>query len=67
MAKSVSNNETLEVLRQSYNDLVNEVGGLGTLRTNQKSTLVDSINSIIDQYFYFQDNIYIPDNCIFVD
>jgi len=58
MAKSVSNNETLEVLRQSYNDLVNEVGGLGTLRTNQKSTLVDSINSIIDQYFYFQDFEY---------
>ena len=55
MAKNVSNNDTLEVLRTSYNDLVDEVGGLGGLRTSQKSSLVDSINSIIDQYFFFQD------------
>tara|TARA_B100000287_G_scaffold417796_1_gene453970 strand:- start:673 stop:3243 length:2571 start_codon:yes stop_codon:yes gene_type:complete len=58
MAKNVSNNDTLEVLRTSYNDLVDEVGGLGTLRTSQKGSLVDSINSIIDQYFYFQDFEY---------
>ena len=58
MAKNVSNNDTLEVLRQSYNDLVDEVGGIGTLRTSQKSSLVDSINSIIDQYFFFQDFEY---------
>ena len=55
MAKNVSNNQTLEEFRQSYNSLVDEVGGLGTLRTSQKSSLVDSINSIIDQYFFFQD------------
>ena len=55
MAKNVNNNDTLEVLRTSYNDLVDEVGGLGGLRTSQKSSLVDSINSIIDQYFFFQD------------
>ena len=55
MAKNVSNNQTLEEFRQSYNDLVDEVGGLGSLRTSQKSSLVDSINSIIDQYFFFQD------------
>ena len=55
MARSVSNNETLEVLRTSYNDLVDEVGGLGTLRTNQKGSIVDAVNSIIDQYFFFQD------------
>ena len=55
MAKNVSNNQTLEEFRQSYNDLVDEVGGLGSLRTSQKGSLVDSINSIIDQYFFFQD------------
>ena len=55
MAKNVSNNQTLEEFRQSYNDLVDEVGGLGSLRTSQKNSLVDSINSIIDQYFFFQD------------
>ena len=59
MAKNVSNNDTLEVLRTSYNDLVDEVGGLGGLRTSQKSSLVDSINSIIDQYFFFQDSLFI--------
>ena len=58
MARSVSNNETLEVLRTSYNDLVDEVGGLGTLRTSQKGSLVDAVNSIIDQYFFFQDFEY---------
>ena len=55
MAKNVNNNDTLEVLRTSYNELVDEVGGLGGLRTSQKGSLVDSINSIIDQYFFFQD------------
>jgi len=55
MAKNVSNNDTLEVLRTSYNNLVDEVGGLGTLRTSQKGSLVDAVNSIIDQYFFFQD------------
>ena len=58
MAKNVSNNETLEVLRTSYNDLVDEVGGLGTLRTNQKGSIVDAVNSIVDQYFFFQDFEY---------
>mgnify|MGYP001164893254 FL=1 len=55
MAKNVSNNQTLEEFRQSYNDLVDEVGGLGSLRTSQKGSLVDAVNSIIDQYFFFQD------------
>ena len=58
MAKNVSNNDTLEVLRTSYNDLVDEVGGLGGLRTSQKGSLVDAVNSIIDQYFFFQDFEY---------
>ena len=30
MRKNVSNNQTLEEFRQSYNDLVDEVGGLGS-------------------------------------
>ena len=58
MAKNVSNNQTLEEFRQSYNSLVDEVGGIGALRTSQKGSLVDSINSIIDQYFFFQDFEY---------
>ena len=58
MAKNVSNNQTLEEFRQSYNNLVDEVGGLGTLRTSQKGSLVDAVNSIIDQYFFFQDFEY---------
>ena len=55
MAKNVSNNQTLEEFRQSYNSLVDEIGGLGTLRTSQKGSMVDAVNSIIDQYFFFQD------------
>ena len=55
MAKNVSNNQTLEEFRQSYNDLVDEVGGLGSLRTSQKNSLEDSINSSIEQYFFCRD------------
>lgn len=55
MALTVSNNQTLEDLRVSHNDLVDDVGGIGTLRTGQKESLVDAVNSIIDEYFYFQD------------
>ena len=55
MAKNVSNNQTLEEFRQSYNSLVDEVGGIGSLRTSQKGSVVDAVNSIIDQYFFFQD------------
>ena len=62
MAKNVSNNDTLEVLRTSYNDLVDEVGGLGGLRTSQKGSLVDAVNSIIDQYFFFQDFEFLGQN-----
>ena len=58
MALTVSNTQTLEDLRVSHNDLVDDVGGIGSLRTGQKSSLVDAVNSIIDEYFYFQDYEY---------
>ena len=58
MANSISNNQTLEEFRQSYNDLVDEVGGIGSLRTSQKGSIVDAVNSIVDQYFFFQDFEY---------
>ena len=55
MALTVSNSNTLEDLRVSHNDLVDDVGGIGSLRTSQTNSLVDAVNSIIDEYFYFQD------------
>ena len=58
MANSISNNQTLEEFRQSYNDLIDEVGGIGSLRTSQKGSVVDAVNSIVDQYFFFQDFEY---------
>ena len=55
MALTVSNSQTLEDLRVSHNDLVDDVGGIGSLRTGQKGSLVDAVNSIIDEYFYFDE------------
>jgi len=58
MSNSINNNQTLEEFRLAYNDLVDEVGGIGSLRTSQKGSVVDAVNSIIDQYFFFQDFEY---------
>ena len=58
MSNSINNNQTLEEFRLAYNDLVDEVGGIGTLRTSQKGSLVDAVNSIVDQFFFFQDFEY---------
>ena len=55
MALTVSNSNTLEDLRVSHNDLVDDVGGIGSLRTSQTNSLVDAVNSIIDEYFYFKE------------
>ena len=50
MALTVSNSQTLEDLRVSHNDLVDDVGGIGSLRTSQTNSLVHAVNSIIDEY-----------------
>ena len=62
MSNSINNNQTLEEFRLAYNDLVDEVGGIGTLRTSQKGSLVDAVNSIVDQFFFFQDFEYTGEN-----
>ena len=62
MSNSINNNQTLEEFRLAYNDLVDEVGGIGTLRTSQKGSLVDAVNSIVDQFFFFQDFEYTGSN-----
>ena len=62
MANNISNNQTLEEFRLAYNSLVDEVGGIGTLRTSQKGSVVDAVNSIVDQYFFFQDFEYLGSN-----
>ena len=50
MANNISNNQTLEEFRLAYNSLVDEVGGIGTLRTSQKGSVVDAVNSIAVSY-----------------
>ena len=55
MARTVDTSSTFENWRQKYNDLANDVGGLGDLRTGVTSSIVDAVNYIQDQYFFFQD------------
>ena len=58
MARTVDTTSTFEDWRQKYNDLANDVGGLSNLRTAEKSSLVNAVNYIQDQYFFFQDFDY---------
>ena len=55
MARTVDTSSTFEDWRQNYNDLANDVGSLGSLTTANKSSIVNAVNYIMDQYFYFQD------------
>ena len=55
MARTVDTTSTFEDWRQKYNDLANDVGGLSNLRTANKASIVDAVNYIQDQYFFFQD------------
>ena len=55
MARTVDTSSTFENWRQKYNELANDVGGLGDLRTGVTSSIVDAVNYIQDQYFFFQD------------
>ena len=58
MAKTVSQHSTLEEWRQSYNELASDVGDIGGLRTQDKTTLVDAVNDLRDREFFFQGFIY---------
>ena len=58
MARTVDTTSTFENWRQNYNDLATDVGGLGSLTTGDKSSIVNAINYVMDQYFYFQDFEY---------
>jgi len=58
MSRTVDTSSTFENWRQNYNDLANDVGGLANLTTPNKSSVVNAINYIMDQYFFFQDFDY---------
>ena len=55
MARTVDTSSTFEDWRQKYNDLATDVGGLSDLRTGVSTSIVDAVNYIQDQYFFFQD------------
>ena len=58
MPRTVDTTSTFEDWRQKYNDLASDVGGLTNLRTGVKSSIVEAVNYIQDQYFFFQDFDY---------
>ncbi len=55
MARTVDTGSTFEDWRQKYNDLVTDVGDPTALNTGVKDSLVNAVNYIMDQYFFFQD------------
>ena len=58
MARTVTTSSTFENWRQNYNDLATDVGDPTTLTTGTKDSVVNAINYIQDQYFFFQDFDY---------
>ena len=55
MARTVDTSSTFENWRQNYNDLATDVGDKDALITADKSSIVNAINDIMGQYFFFQD------------
>ena len=55
MARTVDTSSTLENFRQEHNNLANDIGAIGNLTTGDTSSVVNAINYIMDQYFFFQD------------
>ena len=51
MARTVTTGSTFENWRQSYNGLAADVGNPTALTTADKSSVVNAINYIMDQYF----------------
>ena len=58
MARTVDTSSTFENWRQNYNNLAGDVGPLSNLTTGDKTSLVNAVNYIMDQYFFFQDFDY---------
>ena len=58
MAKTVDQFSTLEDFRKKYNELAVDVGDKSGLRTTATGTLVDSLNSLEDKSFFFQEFVY---------
>ena len=58
MARTVDTSSTFEQWRQNYNTLATEVGDPAALTTADKSSVVNAINYLMDQYFFFQDFDY---------
>ena len=55
MARTVDVGSTFENWRQNYNNLATDVGDPVALTTVDKTSVVNAINYIMDQYFFFQD------------
>ena len=58
MAKTVDQFSTVEDFRTKYNELAVDVGDKSGLRTTNVSTIVDSLNSLEDKSFFFQEFVY---------
>ena len=58
MAKTVDQFSTLEDFRKRYNELAIDVGDKSGLRTTATGTIVDSLNSLEDKSFFFQEFVY---------
>ena len=58
MAKTVAQFSTLEDFRQKYNELAIDVGDKSGLRTTATGTIVDSLNSLEDKSFFFQEFVF---------
>ena len=58
MAKTVDQFSTLEDFRTKYNELAIDVGDKSGLRTSATGTLVDSLNSLEDKSFFFQEFVF---------
>ena len=59
MAKTVDQFSTLEDFRQKYNELAIDVGDKSGLRTTATGTIVDSLNSLEDKSFFFQEFVFL--------
>ena len=55
MARTVDTSSTFEQWRQNYNDLATDVGDPAILTTGDKGSLVEAVNFVMDQYFFFQE------------
>jgi len=55
MPRTVDTSSTLENFRVEHNNLATDIGAIGNLTTGDTSSVVNAINYIMDQYFFFQD------------